>query len=47
LIKNLVDSIYVLNERIVNIAASTEEISAQSDTICSISDEIKATVSEL
>jgi methyl-accepting chemotaxis protein len=47
LIKNLVDSIYVLNERIVSIVASTEEISAQNDAICTISEEIKNTVNEL
>ena len=37
LIKNLLDSISVLNERVVNIAASTEEISAQSDAIRNMS----------
>ena len=47
LIKNLLDSIYVLNERVVNIAASTEEISAQSDTIRDLSDVIQNTVNEI
>ena len=37
LIQNLLDSISILNERVVNIAASTEEISAQSDAIRNMS----------
>lgn len=47
LIKNLLNSIYVLNERVVNIAATTEEISAQSDTIRYLSDAIKDTVNTI
>ena len=47
MIKNLLDSIYVLNERVVNIAATTQEISAQSDTIRNMSDEIQSTVNSI
>lgn len=47
LIKKLLDSISVLNERVVNIAATTEEISAQSDTIRDLSDVIQNTVSTI
>lgn len=47
LIKNLLDSISVLNERVVNIAATTEEISAQSDTIRNLSDVIQNTVNTI
>ena len=47
LIKNLLNSIYVLNERVVNIAATTEEISAQSDTIRGLSDNIQSTVNSI
>ena len=38
-IKKLLDSIYALNERVVNIAATTEEIAVQSDTIRNLSDD--------
>lgn len=47
LIKTLLDGIYALNERVVNIAATTEEISAQSDTIRDMSDVIQTTVSSI
>ena len=47
MIKNLLDSISVLNERVVNIAASTEEISAQSDTIRNMSHVIQETVNSI
>lgn len=47
LIKGLLDSISVLNERVVNIAASTEEISAQSDTIRYMSDGIQDVVNTI
>ena len=47
LIKNLLESISLLNERVVNIAASTEEISAQSDTIRSMSDAIQEAVNSI
>uniref|UniRef100_UPI0040559D5D [Fe-Fe] hydrogenase large subunit C-terminal domain-containing protein n=1 Tax=Acetatifactor sp. TaxID=1872090 RepID=UPI0040559D5D len=46
-IKNLLDSIYALNERVSNIAATTEEISAQSDTIRSLSGDIQDVVSTI
>lgn len=41
MIKNLLDGIYAMNSRVVNIAATTEEISAQSDTIRDLSDELQ------
>ena len=47
LIKHLLDSISILNERVVNIAASTEEISAQSDVIRTMSDRIQETVNTI
>ena len=47
MIKNLLESIYIVNERVVNIAATTEEISAQSDTIRSVSDAIQNTVNTI
>ena len=47
MIKNLLDGIYTLNERVVNIAATTEEISAQSDTIRNLSDAIQSTVNSI
>ena len=47
MIKNLLDSISILNERVVNIAASTEEISAQSDTIRNMSHVIQETVNSI
>ena len=47
LIKNLLEHIFVLNERVVNIAATTEEISAQNDTIRNLSDAIKETVNTI
>ena len=47
IIRNLVSSIEVMNERITNIAATTEEISAQSESIQSLSDEIKNMVENL
>ena len=47
IIRNLVSSIEVMNERITNIAATTEEISAQSESIQSLSDEIKNMVESL
>lgn len=47
LIKHLLDSIYVLNERVVSIAATTEEISAQSDMIRNLSDAIQSTVNAI
>ena len=47
LIKNLLDSISVLNERVVNIAASTEEISAQSDAIRNMSNLMQEQVNSI
>lgn len=47
LIKGLLNSIFALNERVVNIAATTEEISAQSDTIRTLSDDIQDTVGQI
>ena len=47
LINNLLESIYALNERVVNIAATTQEISAQSDTIRTLSDAIQDTVDSI
>jgi methyl-accepting chemotaxis protein len=47
LINNLLESIYALNERVVNIAATTQEISAQSDTIRTLSDAIQDTVESI
>ena len=47
MIKNLLDSISVLNERVVNIAASTQEISAQSDTIRNMSNVMKEQVNAI
>ena len=47
LIKRLLDSIHVLNDRVLHIAATTEEISAQSDTIRELSDTIKNTVNTI
>ena len=44
LIKNLLDSIAVLNERVVSIATSTEEISAQSESIRGLSEDIQKSV---
>ena len=44
MINNLLSSIYALNERVVNIAATTEEISAQSDTIRDLSDAVQNNV---
>ena len=41
------DSIYSMNARVVNIAATTEEISAQSDTICDLSDGIQGEVNAI
>ena len=47
MINNLLNSIYALNERIVNIAATTEEISAQSDTIRDLSDVVQNNVESI
>lgn len=47
LINNLLEGIYSLNERVVNIAATTQEISAQSDTIRTMSDRIQDTVDSI
>ena len=47
LIKNLLDSILILNERVVNIAASTEEISAQSDAIRNMSNVMQEQVNSI
>ena len=47
LIENLLGNIYALNERIVNIAASTQEISAQSETIRNLSHKIQDSVNEI
>ena len=47
LIKNLLDSISVLNERVVNIAASTQEISAQSDAIRNMSNVMQEQVNSI
>lgn len=47
LIRGLLDSIFALNERVVNIAATTEEISAQSDNIRILSDDIQDTVNQI
>lgn len=47
LIKDLLDSISVLNERVVNIAASTEEISAQSDAIRNMSNLMQEEVNSI
>ena len=47
LIKNLLDSISVLNERVISIAASTEEISAQSDTIRNMSNLMQEQVNSI
>ena len=47
MINNLLSSIYALNERVVNIAATTEEISAQSDTIRDLSDLIQNAVDSI
>ena len=47
LIKNLLGSISILNERIVNIAASTEEISAQSDAIRNMSNVMQEQVNSI
>lgn len=47
LIKNLLDSILILNERVVNIAASTEEISAQSDAIRNMSNLMQEQVNSI
>ena len=47
LIKKLIADIALLNERIANIAATTQEISAQSDSIRSLSDDIQDAVKEI
>ena len=47
LINNLLEGIYSLNERVVNIAATTQEISVQSDTIRTMSDRIQDTVDSI
>ena len=47
MIKNLLESIYIVNQRVVNIAATTQEISAQSDTIRNMSDVIQNTVNTI
>ena len=44
MIRVLLDSIYALNERVVNIAATTQEISAQSDTLRNMSDDLQQSV---
>ncbi len=46
-IQELLNSIYTLHERVVNIAATTEEISAQSDVIRSMSDGIQNDVNAI
>lgn len=43
----LLDSIYSMNARVVNIAATTEEISTQSDTIRDLSDGIQGEVNAI
>lgn len=47
LIQGFLKRIYVLNERVTNIASTTEEISAQSDTIRTLSDTIQDAVNEI
>ena len=47
LLKKLLDSIAVLGERVTNIAATTEEISAQSDSMLSLSNSIKDAVNDI
>lgn len=47
MINTLLESIYSLNERVVNIAATTQEISAQSDTIRTLSDAMQDTVDSI
>ena len=47
LIQGFLSRIYALNERVTNIASTTEEISAQSDTIRSLSDTIQDAVNEI
>ena len=47
MIKDLLDSICSMNARVVNIAATTEEISAQSDTIRDLSDGIQGEVNAI
>lgn len=47
MIKALLDSIYSMNARVVNIAATTEEISAQSDTIRDLLDGIQGEVNAI
>jgi len=44
MIRGLLDSINALNERVVNIAATTQEISAQSDTLRNMSDDLQQSV---
>ena len=47
MIKKLLSSIYAMNARVVNIAAATEEISAQSDAIRDLSDGIQSDVNTI
>lgn len=47
LIQGFLSRIYALNERVTNIASTTEEISAQSDTIRTLSDTIQDAVNEI
>lgn len=47
LIKKLVNDVTLLNERISNIAATTQEISAQSDSIRNLSEGIQEAVKEI
>ncbi|MBR4085277.1 MAG: 4Fe-4S dicluster domain-containing protein [Lachnospiraceae bacterium] len=46
-IKNLINRIELMNDKITNIAATTEEVSAQSDTIHSLSDTIQESVKNI
>ena len=41
MISSLLDSVSEMSERVTNIAATTQEVSAQSDTIRGLSEEIK------
>lgn len=47
MLQGLLDSIGGLNEKILNIAATTEEITAQSDVIKLLSDEIQTDVNRI
>ena len=47
MLQGLLDSISGLNEKVLNIAATTEEITAQSDMIKLLSDEIQSDVNKM